>query len=244
MRAWKQTSKLLLTVLLVFAMPASAAGDTSSSTNYQVTETFFGSGGELQACSSQYCSKQSAGELSVGNTSSGNYQAQAGFNTNREPYIEFTVDTSSIDLGEIRPGVTKTATATFSIKTYLANGYTVTTVSDPPTNGAHALTPIAVPSASSAGTEQFGINLAANTAPATFGAVPAQDADPTFSFGIATTDYSTANLYKYHKGDVIAQSNQSTSYTHYTISYLFNISNVTPGGAYSMNHDLVATSTF
>jgi len=51
-------------------------------------------------------------------------------------------------------------------------------------------------------------------------------------------------MYKYLNGDVVAFSTQSSSYTNYTISYIFNVSNVTPGGSYLFHHVLVATSTF
>jgi hypothetical protein len=106
------------------------------------------------------------------------------------------------------------------------------------------LTPLASQTASSAGTEQFGINLKANTSPTTFGANPSQFPDSSFGFGFAAPGYDTANLYKYVKNDVIAKSNSSSGRTDYTISYIFNISNVTPAGIYTLNHDLVAIGTF
>jgi hypothetical protein len=205
---------------------------------------YFGNGGELRACSSTYCSKQSAGETGVGNTSSNNYQAQAGFNTDREPYLELNVNGTNIDLGVLDSLTTKTANATFSVKTYLAGGYIVATASDPPRNGSDLLDPMSSAGPSSVGTEQFGINLAANTSPATFGAAPSQVPDGTFSYGDADTDYATPNVFKYLKGDTIASSDRSSGQTDYTISYIFNVSNVTPGGTYSLRHVLVATSTF
>lgn len=245
MRSWKQTSKiswLLIGACLLFPLSAGAA--QTASPNYQVNEVFFGSGGELNACSTSYCTKQAAGESSVGNTSSPNYQAQGGFNTKRQPYIEFTVNTTNIDLGTLSPSTTKTANATFSVKTYLAHGYVVTNASDPPTNNSYIMQALTVPTASQVGVEQFGINLVANTIPVAFGANPTQSPDASFSSGQVSADYSSANMYKYVKGDVVALSNLSTSYTNYTISYIFNISNVTPGGTYVLHHDLVATSTF
>lgn len=243
--AWKQTIKfVVLGVLVVSLLPAIALAAQSASTNYQVNEVFFGSGGELNACSTDYCSKQSAGETSVGNTSSPNFQAQAGFNTDRTPYIEFTVSNTSINLGTLTATTTKTATATFTVKAYLAHGYTVINASDPPTNNGYTMNALSIPTASSVGSEQFGINLVANTAPVTFGANPAYVPDSTFSFGQVSPDYSNPNLYKYLKGDIIAFSNSSSSDTTYTISYIFNISNVTPGGTYVLHHVLVATGTY
>jgi hypothetical protein len=48
----------------------------------------------------------------------------------------------------------------------------------------------------------------------------------------------------YRDGDAIAFSPKSSGDTRYTISYIFNISNVTPAGTYTMAQSLVATSTF
>jgi hypothetical protein len=103
---------------------------------------------------------------------------------------------------------------------------------------------MATTAASSAGTEQFGINLRANTSPATFGAEPVQVPDGTFSFGTVASGYSTVNQYRYVKGETIASSGRSSGETDYTISYIMNISSVTPGGTYTMDHNLVATATF
>ena len=180
----------------------------------------------------------------MGNTASPNFQAQAGFNTNREPYLEFTVSNTNVDLGTLTAASTKTATSSFSVKTYLAHGYVVVNASDPPTNGAYLMQALSLPSPPLVGIEQFGINLVANTDPITFGANPTHTPDATFGFGQVGLDYSNQDLYKYQKGDVVAMSSQSSSYTNYTVSYIFNVSNVTPGGSYIFRHVLVATSTF
>jgi hypothetical protein len=245
MGAWKQTLKrAALCLLMLLAAPVVASAAQSSSSNYQVNEVFFGSGGELHACSTNYCSKQSAGETAVGNTASANYQAQAGFNTNREPYIEFTVSNTTVNLGTLTSTTTRTANATFTVKAYLSHGYSVINASDPPQNDSYTMQALTIPTASSVGTEQFGINLVANTSPTSFGADPQYIPDNTFSFGQVSADYSSPNLYKYVKGDTVAQSTSSSSDTTFTVSYIFNISNVTPGGTYSMNHVLVATATY
>ena len=231
----------------IFSLAPLTSAQQSSSTNYQVNEVFFGNGGELNACSSSYCSKQSAGEMTVGNASSAAFSTQAGFNTDREPYLAFSVTGGTTDLGVLTTGSAATATGTFAVKTYLAGGYVVKTVSDPPKNtlpNQPTLANLTTPTASSPGTEQFGINLVANTSPTNFGANPIQVPDGTFSFGSVASGYNTANLFKYVKGDTIAQSSRSTGETDFTISYLYNISNVTSAGEYQLNHELVATSTY
>ncbi len=245
MMAWKQTVRYVISVITtVLLLPAVALAAQSNSPNYQVNEVFFGTGGELNACSSNYCSKQSAGELVTGNTASPNFQAQGGFNTNRTPYIQFIVSNTNVNLGTLTATTTKTATATFSVKSYLSHGYTVLNASDPPTNNSYTMKALATPTAAAVGAEQFGINLVANTIPGAFGANPVQSPDNTFGFGIVAADYSNPNTYKYAKGDAVAFSTASTSSTTYTASYLFNVSSVTPGGTYVLHHVLVATGTY
>jgi hypothetical protein len=246
---WKQITKfravhIILVVAVVLCVPAFALAAQSESTSYQVNEVFFGSGGELDACSSSFCSKQAAGELATGSTTSPGYQAQAGFNTDRTPYIQFTVSNTNINLGTMTSTTSKTATSTFSVKAYLSHGYNVVNASDPPTNNSHTMQAMTLPGAPALGTEQFGINLAANNEPVVFGADPVHVPDNTFSYGVVAADYNAANLFKYVKGETVAYSTSSSSATTYTVSYLFNVSPVTPGGAYSMNHVLVATATY
>ncbi len=242
----KKRIKFLAAVLIILLSPARVLADTSSSTNYRVDQTFFGSGGELNACSTAYCSKQTAGELGVGNTASANYQAYAGFNTTDDPFIEFVVTATNIDLGYLDPSTTSTATGNFFIREWQGSGYVIRTESDPPSNDenpAQTIDPLAAPTASAAGNEQFGINLVDNSSP-NIGADPQQVPDNTFSFGQAETGYDTANQFKYNKGDIVARSTKSTSVTIYTISYIFNITNSTEAGQYTFRHNLVATGTY
>jgi hypothetical protein len=235
---------LLLALLTSFGMGGLAMSAQSSSSNFQLNEVFFGSGGSLEDCSTSYCAKLSAGETAVGNTGSTNYQAQAGFNTDREPYLEFVVNNTNLNLGTATSTTTRTANATFSVKSYLASGYIVKQTSPGPSNGSYTVPGLATPTASAPGTEQFGVNLVANTSPTTFGAVPGQSPDSTFGYGQVASGYNAANFFKYVQNDTIAYSDRSSGTTNYTISYIFNISNLTAGGIYTMRHVLVATSTF
>jgi hypothetical protein len=234
----------VLHVMVACVLMVGVATAQMTSPSYRVDETYFGTGGELDASSANYRAKQSAGELGVGNTSSTNYQAWSGFNTDRTESLEFIVNNASINLGTLSSSSTATTTGTFSVKAYLAQGYVVQTASDPPKNGNYTLTNLTTPTASATNTEQFGMNLVANTSPTTFGAAPSQQPDNTFSFGAAATGYNTANQYKYVKDDIIAQSTKSSGVTNYTISYIFNIRGRTPGGTYTFNHVLVATATY
>lgn len=241
---WKQKLIFLLSLFLIsILLPINTYAAQSQGTSYQVNEVFFGAGGALHNCGTTYCAKESIGETTVGNTKGTTYQAQGGFNTNRFPFLQFIVNGTSTDLGGLSTGSATTTTATFSVKTYLASSYQVVTVSTPPKNNAYTMHALSSATASSPGTEQFGINLVANTSP-TVGANAVQVPSSSFSFGSAVAGYNTTNLFKYNQGDVIASSNKSSGETDYTISYLYNISVLTPGGFYSFNDILVATSTF
>lgn len=254
-------SKILATGtgLLLLFVPVAASAEQSSSPNYQVNETFFGTGGELDASSTNYRSKQSAGELAVGAMRSTIYSAQAGFNTDRTPYIAAATVTPSVDIGVLDASHANVGTAQFWVKAYLADGYVVQAYGGPPSNGTHTMNASSTPFTSTSGTEQFGINLATNnnisgamtgtplSAVGNFGSAPTQypdyNPDP-FGFGQVGSDYTTANSFKYISGDTIAYSSRSSSDTTFTISYLFNISRVTPAGTYTMYHSLVATATY
>lgn len=235
---------LVALFVLVFAPPLFAA--ESSSSNWSVDRTFFGAGGELNACSGTYCAKQTAGEIAAGHTAGQAFRAQAGNNVDSEPYLAFSVAGSSMDLGYLSKAGTASTIGTFAVKTYLASGYVVQLASDPPKNTAlsgHMINALSTPTASSPGTEQFGINLRDNSTP-NVGFDPVQVPDNTFSFGTVAADYNTPNLYKYVKGDTIASSSKSTGETDYTISFIYNIDDLTPDGEYIFNGTLVATSTF
>ena len=225
----------------------------SSSSNYSVDRVFFGSGSQMNACSTNYCSNQTAGEIAAGNTAGNAFQAIAGSNNDREPYIAFSTSGGSTDLGILSTAGTATANATFAVKTYLANGYVVVAASDPPRSsglGAHTFSAPSSPTAAATpgSQEQFGINLVANTtacgSPVDMGANPVQVPDNTFSYGSVASGYNTCGLFKYVKGDTVASSTRSTGQTDYTISFIYNITNVTPDGQYVFNGDLVAVSTY
>ena len=239
---------LLLVAWSQVALAACPTGAQSCSNGYQVDQTFFGSGGNLSACSTQYCSKQTLGELGVGATSSANFRAYAGFNTTDAPYIELYVTAVTRDLGVLQTTQASTTTGQFYVRAWQANGYGVQTASDPPKNATgNQITPMTSGGTSSPGTEQFGINLVKNAnfaGGSDLGGDPIQVPDNTFAFGAVVPGYDTDGTFKYNKGDFVARSTQSTSRTIYTISYLFNISDTTPSGQYTFNHFLVATGTY
>ncbi|MBI4033796.1 hypothetical protein HY379_02235 [Candidatus Saccharibacteria bacterium] len=235
-----------LTVLFLLVFPKVVSAQVTSP-NYQSNEFFFGTGGDVELSSPNYKAQGSAGALGVGNVSSANYQAFSGFLTPNEPFLEMSVNTSLVDLGTLDTATTKTGTATFQVRAYINSGYTVKTMSQPPQipSTSATLAPMTTQAASVVGTEQFGINLKANTSPATFGSDPSPQPNSTFATGQAATGYETTNLYKYGVGDTIAQTGSSGwGLTIFTISYIANIAPLTEAGLYTMPHDLVVIATY
>ncbi|HEX8763064.1 MAG TPA: hypothetical protein VF733_04890 [Candidatus Saccharimonadales bacterium] len=235
---------MFVALFALFGMTRIAAAQ-SSSTNYKVEESFFGTGGELDASSTNYRAKQSAGELTVGNSASSNYQFYGGFNTSDVPLLEFAVNGGVYDLGIIDASITGSAVATFTVRNYLSSGYVVLMNGSPPAaaGSAYALTALTSPTSSQAGQEQFGVNLVNNSVP-DIGANPSQVPDSTFSFGSAAAGYDTADLFKYANGDVVAFSNKSSGQTTYALSIIANVSRSTPAGQYGGRLNLQVVPTF
>lgn len=233
-----------LFIALVF-IPVTALAQTSSSPNYRVDQTFFGSGGETGLESDSFQARAALGELGIGELNSSNFRAFAGFTTTDEPFIEFVVTGNNIDLGFLSTDEVTTAQGQFYVRAWQAGGYSVTSDADPPTNvsNGHQFATPSTPSSSAPGTEQFAINLVSNAAPSV-GEDLIQQPDGSFSFGQVASDYSQVNSFLYNKGDVVAFSEESTSVTLYTISYIFNISNATPSGQYEFRQILVATGQY
>lgn len=243
-------------VLVLFGLQPVSAQYTSP--NYKVEETFFGTGGEVDATSASFRARQAAGSLGVGATSSSNYDAVAGFVTDSEPFLEMSVSGATVDFGELSSTVTSFGAAqggpcncSFTVRTYLSSQYVVLTMSNPPTatNGAmiDAKTTRAAPSPSQ-NVEEFGINLIDNSSP-DIGVNPANIPDASFSDGTAATDYNVLNEFKYNLGDTIARSaatagNQAVGQTNYTVSYIAKKKPLTEAGAYSMAHDIVVVATY
>lgn len=235
---------------LVLTWPGLVFADSSQSPNYRVDQTFFGSGGQLDASSASYSARQSLGELTVGLTESAAFRAYAGFNTTDEPYIEFFVNASNLDIGVLGTEQATYASGSFYVRAWQASGYVVQTESPPPENvgNNYQLSPLTAGGTSTPGTEQFGINLVFNDEECgvgcDVGADPVQVPDATFSFGEVEPGYETPGTFRYNQGDIVARSTQSTSVTIYTLAYLYNISSTTPSGRYDFNHNLVATGTY
>lgn len=237
---------------------SSVANAQSSSPSYRVEESYFGIGGNVDSSSPNYGARQGAGVLGIGSAASNNYDAVAGFNTPSEPFLEVYVTGANVDLGVLEDTTPSYGAAqagdcncSFSVRSYLSSDYAVYTMSSTPTNeNGYTLEAKTVQGglSTSVGQEEFGINLAANTAPL-IGATPVNQPDDTFADGQAATGYEAPNQFKYSVGDIIARSprvigNPGVGKTDYTITYAAKIKSMTPSGDYKMNHDIVVVASF
>lgn len=254
----RQKLKLVLVALLSLAIVQPVFAQ-SSSNNYRVEEAYFGTGGEVDISSPNFQGQAGLGSLGVGFTSSANFDAETGFLTPDEIFLEFVVTDATVDLGVLQTDSPSHGAAqggacncSFYVRSYVSSGYVVVSASQPPTSeGGAVLDAKSTTGAPSTdpGVEEFGINLRANTSPATFGAEPFNDPDGTFADGAIAAGYGTQNQFKYGVDDVIASSpgtvgNQGVGKTDYTVSYIAKRSNITPAGFYSMDHVLIATPTY
>jgi hypothetical protein len=224
---------------IIFAPIVNA--DPSSSTNLKLDETVVGGSGLSFSESANFQSSTSVGALGIDNSASTNLQVYAGNKTTGDPSLTFSITDSTASFSPFSVGSASTATSTFEVINYTSYGYVVQLVGNPPTKGTHTITAMASTAPSQVGIEQFGINLVANTSPASFGSNPDQGQ---FGFGVAASNYATANNFRYVNGESIVTAPKSSGKTIYTISYIVNVSTVTPAGSYTTDQTLICTGTY
>lgn len=232
---------IALVVALSLVMTSPALAGASSSPHYVLSEPLLGGTGLTNSQSAHYQASGSGGAVGSGNSTGTNYQINAGHQTTNDPALSFSINTAAANLGSFSTTAAATTTATFSVLDYTSYGYSVQIYGNPPTNGAHTIAALASASSSSTGVEQFGINLVANTSPASVGANPDHGQ---FGVGSAATNYNTANKYRFVSGDTIATGPSSGGQTNYTITYLVNVGSLTPGGQYSTGETLICLPTY
>lgn len=160
-----------------------------------------------------------------------------------DPTLTFTIGSTTCALGSL--SVSQTQFCTYAI-TAATNGTTGYTISYKPvvtlTSGGNTITALSSQTSSTLNTEQFGINLRANTAIGSHTA-SAFGADVSGGSGTVASAYNTANSFKFvAAGDTIAQSSVASLTSTYTVSTIGNITNATEAGAYTttLTYNIVA----
>lgn len=228
--------------VLVWAQPVWAV--TSKSPNFEVSETEFGAGAALNTCSGSYCAQATIGSTTNGEGSSANYAASfSPLEDNSEPSLELFVEPGKSDLGQLDIDRTATRTMVLNVRSYLAGGYTVQITGTPPQFEGYTLDTPTTPTASQVGSEQFGLNIVANTSPS-IGQDPISSLDDKPVPGVAMPAYSVPNMFMYSDGDVVARTLSESSQIRYTVSMIVNVGGTTPAGHYAGDFSAVVTPVF
>lgn len=226
-------------VLGALVLTGTAFAVTSSSPNYQLIETEFNSGSSTHSCSQQYCA-----EVTVGSDMKGQTHAVFDASINMdEPFIEVIIEVADSNLGTLSTTTTATKTTLVKVRNNLTRGYVLQIVGNPPHYNGHTLATSLSPIASLPGTEQFGINVVANTSPSV-GAHPVQVPADGLVYGEPAEGYDVPNQFKYESGAVVARSTADSGRTDYTISMIVNISSATPAGHYSGDFATIIIPSF
>lgn len=144
----------------------------------------------------------------------------------------------SLDLGILSTQAARSGTSQFAASTNDPTGCAVYVLGTTLTSGNNILPAAAVPSPSSPGTGQFGLNLRRNTNPPV-------GADPTGAGTITpTAGYNSPNLFTFVPGAQIGNSPVSTDYSLMTVSYIANTAAGQPPGVYSTTLTYLASAQF
>ena len=153
-----------------------------------------------------------------------------------------TVAGSSVDFGTFSSSSTSSGTSVMAASTNGVGGYSITingaTLTCGTCSGSPTIAALATQTASSTGTAQFGANLRDN-------ATPNVGSDPSGSgSGTYTSNYGTADSYRFVTGDSVASASGATNANTFTVSYIVNVPAAQAAGTYTATMTYIATATF
>lgn len=143
------------------------------------------------------------------------------------------------DMGTLDPESTLVAHSQMAVGTNATAGFVITANGTSMSAGTNVIDTPAVPTESTPGTNQFAINLVANTAPAV-----GSDPDGSFTNAVPAADYAQADKYKFISGDVVAYSPNVSLVRRFTVSYIVNASPNLKAGVYSTTITYIASGRF
>jgi hypothetical protein len=150
-----------------------------------------------------------------------------------------TNETYYSNMGTLSSDTTLVARSQMAVGTNATGGFAITVSGAPLSAGNHVIDSPTSPTASVPGTDQFGINLVANTDPAI-----GIDPQGTWANAVASPDYNIPNQYKYVSGDVVAYSPNVSLMKKFTVSYILNASPNLHIGVYSTTLTYIASGRF
>jgi hypothetical protein len=236
--------KVSVVCAVVTLWPQIVAADTLASPNFRIDESFVGGGGRIDEGSTNFRAAESIGDTGVGTSTSINFQTSSGFTTTSDPALSFIIDNSGqVNFGTLSSALLNHGSSTFRVINYTSYGYNVTISGTTPVSDlGHYLPAMTTTASPTIGTEEYGINVVANTG---FGSNPVQVPSGSFSYGAAQgPNYNQPNQYRFVSGEVIASAPKSSGETDYTISHIIDVSALTTGGSYTASHELICTGTY
>lgn len=235
----------LLVALFVVASSSSVLAETTTSPNYEASETEFGAGAALETCSGQYCASATIGAMG-GESSSANFSASFSQleADDEEPLLELMIEPGESNLGKLDIDRTATRTMIVHVRSHFAGGYTVQVTGSPPKYEGYTLATPIEPIASLVGTEQFAINVVANSTPNVGKNPVSTSGEEEPVSGVVLPKYATPNEFAYVNGDIVARTESESSQIKYTVSMIVNVSGNTPAGHYSGDFSAVVTPVF
>lgn len=170
---------------------------------------------------------------------------QVALSATVNPTISFALSQNTLGFGTLTAAngrwatnsggsATAATSLTATVGTNAASGYAVYVQGPTLTSGSNTIAALGSATASTPGTAQFGLNVAVGT---TGAGAP-----------VATAPYSTASQYAWTATSSaqtqIASNNAPDSGSIFNLSYLANISALTPAGTYAATHTYTATGNF
>lgn len=143
------------------------------------------------------------------------------------------------DMGTLSPNDTLTAVSQMAAGTNASGGYVITANGTTMEAGTHVINALDSPTVSAPGNSQFGINLAANSAP-NIGADP--DGDSTNA--VVSSNYSVPNEFMFKDGDIVASAPNVSLFRRFTVSYIVNSPPDLRAGVYTTTITYICSGRF
>lgn len=150
-----------------------------------------------------------------------------------------TNDTFYTDMGVLDPQKTLTAQSEMAVGTNASGGFAITANGTPMSAATNIIDSPSIPTASTPGKNQFGINLVENIEPAV-----GKNPEGEWANAIASPEYSIPNMYMYVPGDVVAYSPNVSLMKKFTVSYIVNASPDLRAGVYTTTLTFIASGRF
>ena len=143
------------------------------------------------------------------------------------------------DMGTLNSKETLKAQSQMAVGTNASGGFAITANGTSMSAANTVIESPKVPTESTPGKNQFGINLVENTSPGV-GSNPEGE----FTNAIPSVNYSTPNKYMYVPGDLVAYSPNVSLMKKFTVSYILNASPTLRAGVYSTTVTFIASGRF